>query len=309
VAIGNTAGRYTQGVNTVSIGSAAAQMGQGQNGISIGTSAGLSAQGINAIAIGATFSATQGAPAYTAQGQHAISIGTAAGSSTQGSGAIAIGIQSGQSAQGINSIAIGTLAGATQGANAIHINSSGFGATGSQAANTLILNASGSAVTGGTANATYIAPLRSTATTTQTGMLFYTALTNEVRYITASKTFVIDHPLNPNKYLIHACLEGPEAGIYYRGQSEIIENKKVSILLPDYVSTLGREFTAQVTQIFEGEFASLACSEVVDNQFTVHSNLNGVKFNWVVYAKRGDIAVDPYKNEVSVKGEGPYRWI
>jgi hypothetical protein len=34
-----------------------------------------------------------------------------------------------------------------------------------------------------------------------------------------SKTFVIDHPVDPERYLVHACLEGPEAGIYYRGKS------------------------------------------------------------------------------------------
>jgi len=33
-----------------------------------------------------------------------------------------------------------------------------------------------------------------------------------------SKTFVREHPLNKDKYLVHACLEGPEAGVYYRGE-------------------------------------------------------------------------------------------
>ena len=36
-----------------------------------------------------------------------------------------------------------------------------------------------------------------------------------------AKTFVIDHPDDENKYLVHVCLEGPEAGVYYRGKAEV----------------------------------------------------------------------------------------
>ena len=37
-----------------------------------------------------------------------------------------------------------------------------------------------------------------------------------------TKTFIIDHPIDKNKYLVHGCLEGPEFGVYYRGKSEIL---------------------------------------------------------------------------------------
>jgi hypothetical protein len=38
------------------------------------------------------------------------------------------------------------------------------------------------------------------------------------------KTFIIEHPIDTSKYLIHACLEGPEAGVYYRGKATIDNN-------------------------------------------------------------------------------------
>ena len=41
-----------------------------------------------------------------------------------------------------------------------------------------------------------------------------------------NKTFVIQHPTNTNKYLIHACLEGPESGVYYRGKTFITKNRR-----------------------------------------------------------------------------------
>ena len=58
-----------------------------------------------------------------------------------------------------------------------------------------------------------------------------------------AKTFIIDHPVDDSKYLIHSCLEGPEAGVYYRGRGEIINNKSTEIILPNYVESLAKNFT------------------------------------------------------------------
>jgi hypothetical protein len=124
----------------------------------------------------------------------------------------------------------------------------------------------------------------------------------------AGKTFVIDHPTNHNKYLVHVCLEGPESGIYYRGKNEITNNTHVIIYLPDYVKFLGYDFTVQVTTIFTGKINQVfSVSEVENNQFTVYGS-NG-KFFWLVHAKRGDIEVEPLKSATKVNGFGPYTWI
>jgi hypothetical protein len=48
-------------------------------------------------------------------------------------------------------------------------------------------------------------------------------------------------------------------------------------------------------------------SEVENNKFTVYGE-NG-KFNWLVHALRGEVNVEPDKDIVNVKGEGPYLWI
>jgi hypothetical protein len=82
-----------------------------------------------------------------------------------------------------------------------------------------------------------------------------------VQYTTADnyiysgiKTFVIQHPLQPHKYLVHACMEGAEAGVYYRGTADIKRGvnadaiyNKVDIYLADYVAALASEFTVYVT--------------------------------------------------------------
>lgn len=123
-----------------------------------------------------------------------------------------------------------------------------------------------------------------------------------------TKTFVIDHPINKNKYLVHGCLEGPESGVYYRGKGEIDNNKNVIIYLPDYIEALATNFTVQITPIYSGkDIKQLYTSEVENNCFTIYGE--NCTFFWLVQGKRDNIEVEPLKKNVDVKGTGPYRWI
>ena len=127
-----------------------------------------------------------------------------------------------------------------------------------------------------------------------------------------SKTFVIDHPVESEKYLVHACLEGPEAGVYYRGEAKIENNHSTTVFLPEYVNKLATNFTIHLTPIYEelDEEPSpipLKCSRVKDNKFNVYGQ-NG-SFYWTVYGKRQDIEIEPLKATAKVEGNGPYKWI
>ena len=62
-----------------------------------------------------------------------------------------------------------------------------------------------------------------------------------------TKTFIVDHPIDSDKYLVHACLEGPEAGVYYRGEAKIVDNKSTIVFLPDYVASLATNYTTHLT--------------------------------------------------------------
>jgi hypothetical protein len=143
--------------------------------------------------------------------------------------------------------------------------------------------------------------------------MMYDPSTNEIWYSGAatedtSKTFVIDHPQDPSKYLVHACLEGPESGVYYRGKGEITNNESATIVLPAYVEALATDFTVQITPIYSGKkLEPLYTSEVENNSFTVYGE--NTKFFWTVQGKRGDIDVEHLKEDVKVNGSGPYRWI
>jgi hypothetical protein len=318
VSIGSNAGRTGQSSGSIAIGvSSGLNLQQGQN-IAIGMYAGRT-QYSGAIAIGgqAAIAGIQGTSAiaigygagYANQSNNAIALGLSSGSNTQGAYSIAIGSEAGLSSQGSQCIAIGNRAGYTnQGSNCIAIGyQAGYD---NQHNNTIILNATSGTINSSTNNATYILPIRDASASSY--ILLYDVITGEVCKSTAtsstSKTFVIDHPIDKNKYLVHACLEGPEAGVYYRGQGKIDnKNDSITIDLPDYVNKFTTELTAHVTIIGNPNGNLLGVSEILNNKFTVYGK--PCKFNWIVYGKRENIEVEPNKKDVILNGSGPYKWI
>lgn len=125
---------------------------------------------------------------------------------------------------------------------------------------------------------------------------------------TGDKSFVIDHPHDSSKYLVHVCLEGAEAGVYYRGVSEITDDISSTIELPNYVDGLATDFTIQLTPIYNGSsLIVLNATEVTNNKFTVYGK--SCRFHWHVYGKRHDINVEPLKSSVNVRGDGPYLYL
>jgi len=135
---------------------------------------------------------------------------------------------------------------------------------------------------------------------------------------TGPKSFIIDHPTKPDNYLVHACLEGPEAGVYYRGITQVRDRFAkgsqtcfVEIELPDYVSALATNFTVQVTHIFEEGIDEMpktyAATTVKDGKFRIYGPPG--KVAWAVYGSRSEFEVEPLKSSVDVKGDGPYKYI
>jgi hypothetical protein len=140
-------------------------------------------------------------------------------------------------------------------------------------------------------------------TSSTTNVLMYDTTSGIVNYNT-SKTFVIDHPIDSSKYLVHACLEGPEEGVYYRGKGEVIDDV-VTIKLPVYVKHIATDLTVHITPIYPNSNTQNV-SEVEDNQFHVYGK---GKFFWIVYGKRKSINTEPDKQTSTLRGSGPYLWI
>jgi len=170
--------------------------------------------------------------------------------------------------------------------------------------NTILLNASTSAIAPPAQSCTCIRQIRNN--TGNTNVLGYDTSTREVSY--RAKSFIIDHPIDKNKYLVHGCLEGPEGGVYYRGEGEITNGVSIQIQLPEYVKKLATDFTIQIRPIYCGKkIEQLYTSRMNGNSFTVYGG--NCCFYWLVHGKRCNIDVEPDKNNVNVKGSGPYKWI
>lgn len=143
------------------------------------------------------------------------------------------------------------------------------------------------------------------------------------------KSFVIDHPVDDDKYLVHACVEGPEARVEYEGRDRLRPGadgqNEATITLPAYFSALVDEDTAtvQITPVLgdcgpDCEYRSapsMAATRVRDGQFTVKAVAGPyhpcAPFSWRVTAARKDATfqVEPSKSETVVRGDGPYTWI
>lgn len=299
VAIGFIAGQTSQGVGSVAVGLGSGYQLQGGQCVAVGLGSGSYAQGNRSVSLG-YFSG------FENQGQNSIAIGPGSGYLNQKNNSISLGNQSGQNNQGEGAISIGALSGQnTQGANSIAI---GYKAgQNEQKNNSIIINASGNSLTC-EASSFNVNPIRQTTDLSQSGILYWNSETSEIKSIDGVKTFVIDHPNDQNKYLVHACLEGPEAGVYYRGKSQILNNHSVEVSLPQYVEKLANDFSIHITPISSPDI--LYTSEVENSKFTVYSQNNkNTKFYWVVYGKRNDIQVEPNKIHTYVKGNGPYKWV
>jgi hypothetical protein len=176
-----------------------------------------------------------------------------------------------------------------------------------QANQSIILNATPSSLNATNSSGLFIKPIN--IDNSIKSALEYNYTTGEVTF-NSTKTFVINHPTKPANYLVHAAIEGPEAGVYYRGEAKIENNKFVKVSLPDYVSAFANNFTIQITQIYEDtqdENIVLKTSRIKDNSFNVYGKNSS--FYWVVYGQRGSVVVEPNKSEVELRGDGPYKYL
>lgn len=141
--------------------------------------------------------------------------------------------------------------------------------------------------------------------------LLYDTTTGEITYST-TKTFVIQHPIHNDKYLVHGCLEGPESGIYYRGECVISpETNSVLIEVPEYAKKIGHNFTVNVTPI-SGTFSKYCVSKVEHGVFRVNREIPSLiesKYSYIIRGSRADINVEPDKESSVLKNRGPYAWI
>lgn len=163
------------------------------------------------------------------------------------------------------------------------------------------------------------------------------------------KTFVIDHPADPARHLVHATTESPHAGVEYWGIATL-EDGQAIVELPDYFEALTRE-DGRLVQLTElagdaaqeradldrlrdptvqapgAETPAQSGGSVVslpsrlqatyprDGRFTIYARGpagGAAQVMWLVKAIRNDVPpleVEPLRSAVDVAGDGPYRYV
>ena len=117
---------------------------------------------------------------------------------------------------------------------------------------------------------------------------------------TGSKTFIIDHPTDANKHLVHVCLEGPEAGVYIRGKG-----KGKIIEIPDYWKGLIDENSISVHLTPYGNSHVLFVEKIKNSKIYIESNweVSGtdIEYYYIINASR----IDGEKLIIEYKGNTP----
>ena len=116
----------------------------------------------------------------------------------------------------------------------------------------------------------------------------------------SSKSFLIDHPTKEGKRLMHGSIEGPEHGVYFRGESQ--SNK---IEAPDYWSGLVDQDTVTVSVTAVGGDQSIYVDSVESGgDINVASNTSEpLNYHYVVYGERKDIDKLEIEHDIVVEEE------
>jgi len=131
-----------------------------------------------------------------------------------------------------------------------------------------------------------------------------------------TKDFVIPHPNDKQRYLVHSVLEGPENGVRYRG-TVTLKNGKAQISLPDYVSEFTDPETATLHLHADNTGESLRViytkNKWLDKgriRIESENPSSDETVSWTVQLTRTDIPplqITPPKNLVHVDSIGPYK--
>lgn len=125
------------------------------------------------------------------------------------------------------------------------------------------------------------------------------------------KNFIIDHPDDVSKFLVHGCTESPVAGIEYWGEAWI-RNGFARVRLPKYFEGIATPYNRQVQVTPVTELCMVSASEIENGAFTIRcSGPDGTKVKWLAKAERKDaeFPVEPDRSEYHRRGSGPYTWL
>lgn len=121
------------------------------------------------------------------------------------------------------------------------------------------------------------------------GYFFGRVLVTSNFFATGTKSFLIDHPLDPaNQYLYHYSIEAPEPFNLYRGMAVLDENGEAKVTLPAYFEAINVSFSYQLTAVGTAMPNLHISQKIVGNEFAIAGGVPGQEVSWQVMALRND---------------------
>ncbi len=120
-----------------------------------------------------------------------------------------------------------------------------------------------------------------------------------------SKTFRIDHPLDPeHQFLLHYCTEGPVPQNAYNGIVTTDAKGEAWVQLPDYFESINKDFRYTLTVVEDtdtDQFVQAKVSrKIADGRFKIRTSMPNVEVSWEVKATRNDRWMQKYGAPVEV---------
>ena len=130
----------------------------------------------------------------------------------------------------------------------------------------------------------------------------FLSFTNSI--VGTTKLFDIKHPNKEGYRLRHACIEGPEVGVYYRGRLE----RENTIKLPDYWNGLVHPGSITVNLTPHKVYQELFVKSMDVSKITIVNNSGGpIDCSYVVYAERIDtdkLIIEYQSNSIQYQSTG-----
>jgi hypothetical protein len=125
-----------------------------------------------------------------------------------------------------------------------------------------------------------------------------------------TKNFIIDHPTDSTRNLVHGCVEGPAAAVQYTGSATLNGAGRATVSLPSYFEALtftgGR--TVHITLI--GAAGQVGADRPTGGRFTIYGPAGG-EVDWMVNAlrKNADFEVEPLKTDLRPDQDSLPTWV
>jgi hypothetical protein len=121
------------------------------------------------------------------------------------------------------------------------------------------------------------------------GVFEGTVLVDGDFYVSGSKNFLIDHPLDPaNRYLAHSCVESSERLNVYRGNVRLDQAGEASVQLPEWFDAVNANISYQLTAVGAPAPDLHVAQEIENDEFRIAGGPPGMKVSWTVMAERAD---------------------